>query len=302
MINNSIAIYADVKSSNIGVNYNIWVDFETTCYLDISINLDSCHVPTQNINVFVPFKVNEDEIKDLSPLYKNEKIATGILNRAVSSEEFKEKHYIKISFEQGMPIAFIQLNDSNYSVTNLDSHSTMIKFRLLFPDNYHKACVIFRIPFSSLTEQIHDILSNKRRWVEVLETPIMQRTYPFDFRVNEARSLPNAVAKKAEIFEIERQSFFINVPININVDRYNCEKVRNIETDIFKEYFPSKSFEKGGLSYLWAYRSKSTAIVSTVLTYRKLSILSISLYLLIVAIINILSGIASNIICKLFFN
>lgn len=293
MINNSIAVYANPGTLEISTNYNIWTDFGLSNFLDISLNV--FNAPSRfSVTVFLPFTVSKNELTDLGPFYKNESIATGIYDCPITVQEFKNENYIVLLTNQEGPTAFIQLSDSDYSIEALDNSSTLIKFVIPTPVNYQKVTFTFRIPFKSLTSQIHHILANKRNWLDVIATPVMQRTLPFDYRVNEVRSLPSVIAREAKDTLFKEQRFFINVPNDIEVDRLNCVKVRSIETDIFKEYFPSKCYKNGGLCYMWKKNTASSSVLSTILVYKKWSVQSICFYLSIISLINIICGILVN--------
>ena len=295
MTNNSIAIYTNPASIEISTNYNIWTDFGLSNFIDISVNVFNAP-PIFSVTIFFPFIVSKGELTDLGPFYKNESIATGIYDCPLTVQEIEGENYIALLTNQGAPIAFIQLSDSNYSIKALDNSSSIIKYNITTPNNYKKVTFTFRIPFKSLTSQIHQVLANKRNWLDVIATPIMQRTLPFDFRVNEVRSLPSIIAREAKSMHFKEQRFFINVPNDIEVDRLNSVKVRNIETDIFKEYFPSKCYKNGGLCYMWKKNSASSSVFSTVLVYKKWSIQSICFYLSIISLINIICGILVNLL------
>lgn len=291
MLQDSFAIYSSNKCE-IDTHINIWTDMEKNNYIDIGLRIykkDSF----ETISIYFPYYITQSEIFDLSEILKNETIMRGIFNQKCSITVSSVESYYDVSFES-YTMRVIPISLCIDSVNALEN-GTIITFCISQWSNDNIAYVRFRLPYKSL---FHYLSAKKHMYLDALESPIMKEKYLYNFKLNESRTLPKDVLKQiGNLAVIKTIKFFLCVPDRCSVGTDGVYKTRIIESSIFKQYIPSKQFEKNSITYQWNYGKSLRYTLSTFFERKYINWVSIIFYSFAIILLNIIS----NLIFKILF-
>lgn len=294
MLSDSFAVFSNQKTE-MDLHINVWTDLKKINYIDFGIRV---HSPLRGcvISVYTPYLLQKKNIQDLSGHFVEETLARGMFNKFCKIQTTTGNDDVDISFsedsiESTETTTIVSLN-KRIEVSNI-SNGSQIDVLLDIPETSKKGYIIMRIPYVSLQKHVQN---HKFRYIDSIESPIMKERYDFNLRINEARTLPKEVIEKISKSHFPVQRFFINVPATIDVAVEGLHKERMIEKNIFKDYFPSKIFLKPAISYQWTKHNEAKATCFTHFHMKKINWISVTAYLVVILLLNLLSNFVYNII------
>lgn len=232
-INDNFSIFLDGVEDKYkyDVHINDWLVYPIGNYIDFGIRIYNI----SNVNVlyvYVPYKIDAEDIQDLAPLFGIEKIARALVNTSANIITSTSSPVIEINY-YNITESIVFLSLLNVSI-RMCENGTIIQFLFKKAHSYikNKNCYIrFRIPHKSLDE----IFSYKRHDYKFLfDSPIITDKYQHTIKINEYRALPFEVR---QIFSLHNQCinkvlFFLSSIDEINIDNNICENVRPLEPDL----------------------------------------------------------------------
>lgn len=291
-INDNFAVFSNSSSTKhkYDIYINDWLVYPTGNYIDFGIRL----YDLPNINslyIYVPYKINLEDIQDLAPLFGNEKTARAIINTNIKIIASTSSPIIEISYSKGKDtIIFLSL--LNYSLRTCEN-GTLISFSFDKVHTHFKDCncyIRFRIPHKSL-DRIYT--SKKHDYKFSLNSPIITDVYQHTIRINEFRSLPIEVRQMLSTGEepIIKAHFFLSSNDEIDINNNVCENIRPLENDLFEEYIPKTFKTQNALVYQWVKKPSKYLSFSFKCSTSKIQILSLSIYCIIVVFLAIVANI-----------
>lgn len=236
-INDNFAIFLDGSSDKYkyDIHINDWLVYPIGNYIDFGIRI--YNISTVNyVYIYVPYKIDLEDIIDLAPLFGNEKIARALTNTFAKITTSTSSPIIEINYyDTTESIVFLSLLNTS---TRLCENGTIIYFSFEQAHPYIKSenCYIrFRIPHESLNK----IFSCKKHDYKFLfDSPIITDKYQHTIKINEYRALPFEVR---QIFTLQKQCinkvlFFLSAIDKIDINDNICENVRPLEPDLFESY------------------------------------------------------------------
>ena len=134
------------------VYLNDWIDPKGKSYVDLAIRIRRVKAST-GLHVYVPFVVTDDEIEDVSLLFRDTKILQATFSAACIVDYKKNEHTSEIAYN-GKTVDIVHFSTLQYKTVVL-SEGTLINIDLEtlrpFLDN-DEAYFIWRMPHKSLDE------------------------------------------------------------------------------------------------------------------------------------------------------
>ena len=284
MLQDSFAIYAS-DECEIDVHINVWTNMNNANYIDVGLRINKKE-NFNKISIYVPYNISQNDICDLSGVLKSETVMRGIFNQKCSITISSDESYYDVQLtDYSMRIVPTKLciND----IANIEN-GTIISFAISEWSADNIAYIRFRLPYKSLS----DYLSTKRPiYIEALESPIMKESYPYNFKLNESRTLPQEILKFVNsLAVIKTINFFLCMPDKCSISPGSAHKTRIIENKIFKPYIPDKQFEKNSIAYQWCYSKAKRYTLSTFFEQKYINWVSVIFYSSVVIILNVISN------------
>jgi hypothetical protein len=274
--NGSMAVWCkpvnDKHSATAEVHFNYWRmpsgETENADFAEIGILLT--HPESINeICIYVPIEVSDDDLEDCAPYFSNPDIAQGIFNEAltVSKKGAGGPQRVELTLMSGhycsvhiFPTSNQRLADSQISVEKCESGSLIsIRNQAIreicncLPDNGR---AYFRIRIHNAGKS-RGFVSTIKPKDNILMSGFTQVEY-FDFRLNEARTLPASVETRMRVdaggnpVPLRRVAFLTAVPVtaDLTVSSLKTHKNRPLEHSIWKSYIKS-GIPDGMMVYHW---------------------------------------------------
>lgn len=284
MIQDSFAIYTSDKCE-LDVHINVWTNLKDANYIDIGLRIykkDNFNT----IGVYIPYHISQNDVFDLSDVLKNETVMRGIFNQKCSITISSIESYYDVQLtDHSMRV--ISIGSCINNVTNIEN-GTVISFVISQWSEDNIAYIRFRLPYKSLSDHLS---AKKPIYIEALESPIMKESYPYNFKLNESRTLPREVLKSIDSsMSIKTINFFLCMPDKCSISPENAHKIRIIENEVFKSYIPCKQFEKNSIAYQWCYSKIKRYTISTFFEQKYINWVSVIFYSSAVIMLNIISN------------
>lgn len=284
MIQDGFAIYTPDKCE-IDVHINVWTNLKNANYIDIGLRIYKKD-NFDTISVYIPYHISQNEVFDLSDVLKGETVMRGIFNQKCSITISSIESYYDVQLTDHS-LRIIPIGSCIKNVTNIEN-GTIISFAISQWSVDNIAYIRFRLPYKSLSDHLS---AKKPIYIEALESPIMKESYPYNFKLNESRTLPREVLKFiGDPMTIKTINFFLCMPDKCSISPENAHKTRIIENEVFKPYVPCKQFEKSSIAYQWRYRKTKKYTLSIFLRKKYINWVSVIFYASAVIILNIISN------------
>ena len=299
-------IYGDDRST---IYLNEWINPKGKNYVDVSVRIYGAK-GTKTVNIFVPFIVEEDEIKDLSYMLSDSSSLRALFNTNGIVNTEKTKHTSELRYDD-RTLSLINL-DFEFTTIKTVSYGTVITIDFEFIKDSitsDEAYLIFRIPHKTL-DKIFAPEINVGKMIDrinsLIQSPIISEKYGYSIRINEARLLP------PEINEIEelRQQRIRKVLVTISIDdEYEmndstCYRIRRLEADLNRDYTPVDYDCSDAIAYQWVEERVSDMKAHYnfyfTMEHNKISRLSMFVYLFIVLLIGALGEAIYDLFKRMF--
>ncbi|MGM9552294.1 MAG: hypothetical protein ACI3XA_08585 [Clostridia bacterium] len=275
------------------VYLNEWINPKGKSYVDVGVRIYGAK-EADELNIYVPFKINSNEITDLSGELNDRDILRGLFNTYGIVDAEKNKYTSEIKYDSRI-VSLIKLYDeilkAEYVADGTVIKVAMNKIRQCITSD--EAYVIFRIPHITLDKIFvpqRNVRGSIERLKELISTPTVTEKYGYSIRINEARLLPCEINKIEVLHQQRIRKALITISINeeYELNDSNCYRIRRMEEDLYKNYAPLGFDCSGAITYQWVEaRDKNMKAHFNFyfdIVHSKISPKSVMLYVLIILV------------------
>ncbi len=272
---------------------NEWLNPEGKSWVDIGLRIYGAKSANE-INIYVPFRIKESEVSDLSVELENNDILRGLFNTNGIVDAEKNEYTSELRYD-GRTVSLINLSKEIMEIKQV-SVGTMVTASFRKIQEYitsNEAYVIFRIPHKTLDKifstQI-DVGDSISRLKEIISSPMLTQKYGYSIRINEARLLPPEINKIEVLHQqrIRKSLVTISISDEYELNDSNCYRIRRLEEDLYKNYAPPGYNCSDAITYQWVeerdVNMKAHYNFYFEIAHSKISQNSVALYLMIVLI------------------
>ena len=238
------------------VYINDWLNPKGKSYIDIAVRIRGVK-HSKSLNVYVPFEVTNEEIEDVSLLFKDTKILQATFSAACIVDYKKNEHTSEIAYN-GKTVDIVHISTLNFT-NKIMSEGTLISIDLErlspFIDN-DEAYFVWRMPHKTL-----DVIFKPRvnvgnileRLVDLITTPVVSEKYGYSIRINESRLLPEGITRIGVFHrqKLKKAVITISIDENYELNDSGCYRIRRLEENLYKEYLPKNYQGENVITYQW---------------------------------------------------
>ena len=235
---------------------NEWVNPQGKSYVDVAIRIRGIK-DTRHLNVYIPFRVEETEVEDLSHHLKTENVFRAIFSTRCILDYMKNPYTSEMAYH-GKTVDLVHISCTGYTVRPLSEGTLLtvsIEALLDYLDN-DEAYFIFRLPHKNLDEVFRsqiDMQDAFTRLIDLLSSPVISEKYACSVRVNEARLLPDEIN---QIGSFHRQKLgkalvTLSLPEEYQVNDANCYRIHRLEKFLYDGYSPAGFDCDDAITYEW---------------------------------------------------
>ena len=288
---------------------NEWINPKGKNYVDVSVRVYGAK-ETNTVNFFIPFKIEKNEITDLSGMLAEESAIMALFNTNGRIDSEKTRYTSELSYEN-RTVSLLNLSEEFVIVKSV-SYGTVVSVNF----NYIKECItsdeaymIFRIPHKTLdgiftaTIDVGGILDKINL---LIQSPILSEKYGYSIRINEARLLPPEINRIEALQEQRIKKALVTISLNedYEMNDSNCYRIRRLEAELNRNYAPEGYNCSDAITYQWVeerdFNMKAHYNFYFTMEHNEISKWSMFFYLLIVLLIGMLGGVLYD-LCKLMF-
>lgn len=292
---------------------------ESFPFIDLGLLIKDFRI-VQQIQILIPFEINECEIQDLFDKVKDSDIARTIFNDN-NCETASKNLYSYINkhdgtknlllfplksnnkFEDAVSLDIFNEGNEKFSILKIDFKD--LKKDSTF-DEFEDIYMRFRLTSHKLKEMLFSKLS-KKNWF--LESGFVT-TQIIDVKINKERNLPQKFTHRLTavdgyvFFRFDKIHFLIMNSANDDVEilSKNFSECRKLETTGWNEYLDNKYITKDVLVYHFKRKTTDSASDKKIKEFSELAKVSshttnvkvISVYIGIVLVLNMIAGIIVN--------
>ena len=238
------------------VYINDWIDPKGKSYVDLAIRIRRVKASI-GLHVYVPFVVTDDEIEDVSLLFRDTKILQATFSAACIVDYKKNEHTSEIAYN-GKTVDIVHFSTLQYKTVVL-SEGTLINIDLEtlrpFLDN-DEAYFIWRMPHKSLDEIFRayvDVKNVMGRLRDLITTPVISEKYGYSIRINESRLLPEEITRIGAFHrqKLNKAVITLSLDENYELNDAGCYRIRRLEENLYKEYLPASYLCEDVITYQW---------------------------------------------------
>ena len=249
------AIWVDGDDTST-VYINDWLNPKGKSYVDIAIRIRGVK-NVMSLNVYVPFPVMEEEITDVSLLFRDTKILQATFSAACIVDYKKNAHTSEIAYN-GKTVDIVHISTLEHQ-TNLLSDGTLIRVDLKnlqpFLDN-DEAYFVWRMPHKTLDEifkphvDVGNVLDRLR---DLITTPVVSEKYGYSIRINESRLLPEEITRIGMFHrqKLKKAVITLSVDENYELNDAGCYRIRRLEENLYSDYLPADYRKEDVITYQW---------------------------------------------------
>ena len=185
---------------------NEWINPKGKSYVDIGVRIYGAKKANE-LNIYVPFEITENEITDLSVELEDRDILRGLFNTNGIVDTEKNEFTSELKYD-GRTVSLINLSKEIMKAERV-AEGTMITAALNKIQQHitsDEAYVILRIPHRTLDKifaQQMNVRGSMERLKELISSPTVTQKYGYSIRINEARLLPKEI-NKIEVLHQQR--------------------------------------------------------------------------------------------------
>ena len=238
------------------VYINDWLNPKGKSFVDFAVRIRGIR-ESKRLNVYVPFKVDREEIEDVSLLFEDKNILQATFS-ASCIIDFKKNEYTSEIAYNGKTVDVVHISSLDICVTKL-LEGSLIKIDLeklqTFLDN-DEAYFIWRMPHKSLDEIFaprSDMGSVMERLKDLITTPVVAEKYGYSIRINEARLLPDEITKIGSFNRQKLKKAVVTLSVNESYEMNDgsCYRIRRLEENLYKNFLPKTYKTEDVITYQW---------------------------------------------------
>jgi hypothetical protein len=249
------AVWIDGEDTST-IHINDWLNPMGKSYVDIAIHIRGIK-SSKSLNVYVPFSVSNEEIKDVSLSFGDTKILQAIFSAACIVDYKKNQHTSEIAYN-GKTVDIVHISTTSVKAEPL-SNGTLIRIDLQelqpYLDN-DEAYFIWRMPHKSLDaifKPYVNVGNAMERLRDLITTPVVSEKYGYSIRINESRLLPEEITRIGMFHrqKLNKAAITISIDENYELNDAGCYRIRRLEENLYKEYLPSDYQTEDVITYQW---------------------------------------------------
>lgn len=278
---------------------NEWINPKGKNYVDISVRVYGAK-ETKNVNFFIPFIIEQDEITDLSYMLSDNSALRSLFNTNGKVDSKKTRYTSELRYDN-RTVSLINLSNE-FMMLKTVSYGTVITVDFeAIKDciTSNEAYLIFRIPHKTLdnvfTHKI-DVNSVFDKINSLMQSPIIYEKYGYSIRINEARLLPNEINEINDLQEqrIRKALVTISLTDNYEMNDSTCYRIRRLEAELNHNYAPEGYDCSDAITYQWVEERDSNLKAHYnfyfTMEHNEISKMSMLVYLFMVLLIGALGG------------
>ena len=278
---------------------NEWINPKGVSYVDVSVRVYGAK-EAKAVNFFVPFAIEENEIKDLSSMLADNSALRALFNTNGKVDSEKTKYTSELSYDN-RTVSLINLTNEFTKVKKV-SYGTVVTVDF----EYIKDCItsdeaylIFRIPHKTLDKIFApaiDVGSVFDRINSLIQSPIISEKYGYSIRINEARLLPHEINEIEDLQEqrIRKALVTISLGDEYEMNDSTCYRIRRLEAELNRTYAPTGYNCSDAITYQWVEERDSNMKAHYnfyfTMEHNEISKMSMLVYLFMVLLIGALGG------------
>ena len=254
------AVWVDGEDTST-IHINDWLNPKGKSYVDIAVHIRGIK-SSKTLNVYVPFPVSNEEIKDVSLSFEDTKILQAILSAACIVDYKKNQYTSEIAYN-GKTVDIVHISTTGFQAEPLSS-GTLIRVDLQelqpYLDN-DEAYFIWRMPHKSLDAIFKprvDMGNAMERLRDLITTPVVSEKYGYSIRINESRLLPEEITRIGMFHrqKLNKAAITISVDENYELNDAGCYRIRRLEENLYRNYLPKDYQCEDVITYQWNQNRK----------------------------------------------
>lgn len=249
------AVWLDGEDTST-VHINDWLDPMGKSFVDIAIHIRGI-MACKSLNVYVPFPISPEEIKDVSLAFQDTKILQAIFSAACIVDYKKNAYTSEIAYN-GKTVDIIHISTTDYKVEPI-ADGTLVRVDLQGLQSYlanDEAYIIWRMPHKTLDDIFKsyvDVGNAMERLRDLITTPVVSEKYGYSIRINESRLLPEKITSIGMFHrqKLKKAVITLSVDESYEINDSNCYRIRRLEENLFKDYLPKEFKCEDVITYQW---------------------------------------------------
>ena len=280
---------------------NHWLNPKGKSYMDVAVHIRGIKETTA-LNMYFPFKVDKNEIEDISLNFDDENLSRAIFSSMCVIDYKKNIATSEIAYN-GKTVDIVHISALEYTVEPISNGALLkVPFSKLF--NYldnDEVYFMFRIPHKSITEvfrQKNKVGSVMTKTRDLIMSPIISESYGYSVRINEARLLPKEINSIGAFHrqKLKKAVVTISIDDDYEIDDVSCYRIRRLEEELYKNFLPVGFDGEDTVTYQWQ-QTRETNLKGHFNFYLNISRNAISkgsvaLYLVIITLLDMFSAMA----------
>ena len=278
---------------------NHWLNPKGKSYMDVAVHIRGINETTA-LNMYFPFKVDKNEIEDISLNFDDENLSRAIFSSMCVIDYKKNIATSEIAYN-GKTVDIVHISALEYTVEPISNGALLkVPFSKLF--NYldnDEVYFMFRIPHKSITEvfrqknKVGSVMSKTR---DLIMSPIISESYGYSVRINEARLLPKEINSIGAFHrqKLKKAVVTISIDDDYEIDDVSCYRIRRLEEELYKNFLPVGFDGEDTVTYQWQ-QTRETNLKGHFNFYLNISRNAISkgslvIYLIIIILLDVAGG------------
>ena len=258
------ALWVDGEDTST-VYFNDWMNPKGKSFIDVSVKIVGIK-DTKSLSLYVPFKVELEEIEDISLRFEDEKIARATFSSGCLIDFMKNEYTTEIAYN-GKTMDIIHLSKLTPELKDMSS-GTLIVINYEHIQDYidnDEGYFSFRLPHKSLDMVFGTYKSAGSfftRLRDLITTPIQSEKYGYSIRVNEARNLPPEINKIGAFHRQKLKKAVVTVSVSeeYEINDANCFQIRRLEEGLYRNFVPSEFSCDEVITYQWKESTKEDGL------------------------------------------
>ena len=278
---------------------NDWINPKGKSYVDISVRVYGAK-ETNEVNFFVPFEIEKNEITDLSYMLSDSSALRALFNTNGKVDSEKTKYTSELRYDN-RTVSLINLANEFVTVKKV-SYGTVITVNINFIKDFitsDEAYLIFRIPHKTLDKVFAptiDVGGVLDKINSLIQSPMISEKYGYSIRINEARLLPPEINEIKDLQEQRIRKALVTISLGDEYDMNDstCYRIRRLEAELNRGYAPQGYDCSDAITYQWVEERdsdmKSHYNFYFTMEHNEISKMSMFVYLFMVLLIGALGG------------
>ena len=235
---------------------NEWVNPKEKNFVDVGVRIRGVK-GSKNMNVYIPFAVEKDEVKDVSHHLKDKNVFRAVFSARCVFDYMKNKCTSEMAYH-GKTVDLVHLSCIDYELKPL-AGGTLLTVPLDTIQEYldnDEAYFLFRLPHKNLDEVFRRQVSVKSvftRLRNLLTSPVLSEKYICSVRVNEARLLPDEINQIGAFHRQKLNKAVVTMSLQEDylVNDANCYRIHRLDKEMYGDYAPEGFNCDDAVTYEW---------------------------------------------------